>query len=226
MYKKLSVLFLFLLVFLSACRNATGVTQSPASGGEETDAQIANPASENCIQQGGKLDIRKDADGEVGICVFPNGKECEEWALKRGECSPDDDKQAGVYRNGDYGFSLDYPSTWSLEEKAAGEKTPFTLLLKRDQVSLSIQVKRESEDKEFNAAAPQGGEISQEGAWKLSGQEAPLQVLRLEGKIRSASAVFTRDEFKIRCQVDDNAGSEIPADYLQEAARIVASLHW
>ena len=51
--------------------------------------QLANPASVNCGKLGGKLVIRKLADGsEVGICSFANGRQCEEWALYRNECGP------------------------------------------------------------------------------------------------------------------------------------------
>ena len=50
--------------------------------------QISNPASENCIRQGGKLEIYKSrSQGEYALCVFPDGSQCEEWALYRGECS-------------------------------------------------------------------------------------------------------------------------------------------
>ncbi len=50
---------------------------------------IANPASQYCVDHGGTLEIRKSAEGnEVGICVFPNGSECEEWAYYRGQCQP------------------------------------------------------------------------------------------------------------------------------------------
>ncbi len=53
------------------------------------EAGIANPASVYCEKQGGKLEIRTDSSGgQVGICVFPNGSECEEWAYFRGECAP------------------------------------------------------------------------------------------------------------------------------------------
>jgi putative hemolysin len=53
----------------------------------EPGANIANPASENCVQQGGAVSIQKNSDGsEYGLCVFPDGKQCEEWALLRGEC--------------------------------------------------------------------------------------------------------------------------------------------
>jgi len=52
-------------------------------------AGLANPASVNCFNQGGKLEIRKDADGgEYGVCIFNDKSECEEWALFRGECKP------------------------------------------------------------------------------------------------------------------------------------------
>jgi putative hemolysin len=50
----------------------------------------ADPASVHCADLGGKPVLRKKSDGTVyGICVFPNGHECEEHALLRGDCSPD-----------------------------------------------------------------------------------------------------------------------------------------
>ncbi len=46
-----------------------------------------NPASIFCQDQGGKVEIRDDASGgQVGICIFADGSECEEWALFRGDC--------------------------------------------------------------------------------------------------------------------------------------------
>lgn len=49
---------------------------------------IANPASVNCEEKGGTLEIRNDASGgQVGYCKFSNGTECEEWAYFRGECA-------------------------------------------------------------------------------------------------------------------------------------------
>jgi uncharacterized protein len=50
---------------------------------------LANPASVNCVKQGGQLQIVDTSAGQVGICRFPNGKQCEEWALLRGECKVD-----------------------------------------------------------------------------------------------------------------------------------------
>lgn len=57
--------------------------------GGQVVADMPNPASAYCADQGGKLDIRKNAAGaEVGICVFPDGSECDEWAFFRNECQP------------------------------------------------------------------------------------------------------------------------------------------
>jgi len=48
---------------------------------------MPNPASVYCTQKGNKLEIRTAADGsQSGICVFPDGSTCDEWAYFRGEC--------------------------------------------------------------------------------------------------------------------------------------------
>ncbi|MFA4826390.1 MAG: DUF333 domain-containing protein [Methanoregula sp.] len=55
-----------------------------------TSSGLANPASVNCGKVGGKIEIRKDAQGnEYGMCTFTNGTSCDEWALFRNEgCKP------------------------------------------------------------------------------------------------------------------------------------------
>jgi putative hemolysin len=56
-------------------------------GGE---AGLPNPASVYCEEHGGRLEIRSAADGgQYGVCLFPDGSECEEWAFYRGECGPE-----------------------------------------------------------------------------------------------------------------------------------------
>ncbi|MDO8241068.1 MAG: DUF333 domain-containing protein [Candidatus Moranbacteria bacterium] len=50
-------------------------------------SRIANPASINCTQEGGQLEIRTGNDGgQVGFCKFSDGSECEEWQFFQGEC--------------------------------------------------------------------------------------------------------------------------------------------
>ena len=50
-------------------------------------ARLANPASVYCEENEGRLELRQDeSGGQVGICMFEDGSECEEWAYYRGEC--------------------------------------------------------------------------------------------------------------------------------------------
>ena len=70
----------------------TPASKPPADKAATKRTGLANPASVNCEKKGGKLEIRKGKKGEYGVCKFPNGKECEEWALFRGKCSPEDEK--------------------------------------------------------------------------------------------------------------------------------------
>ena len=52
-------------------------------------ANMPNPASVYCEQKGNELEIHTAADGsQSGICVFPDGSTCDEWAYYRGECGP------------------------------------------------------------------------------------------------------------------------------------------
>ncbi|MEM2908687.1 MAG: DUF333 domain-containing protein [Candidatus Bilamarchaeaceae archaeon] len=53
---------------------------------EEQTSEIANPAATNCANKGYQYEIRTDAEGgQYGVCIY-EGKECDEWALFRGEC--------------------------------------------------------------------------------------------------------------------------------------------
>src|SRR5512134_271178 len=52
-------------------------------------ANMPNPASVYCEEQGNRSEIRTTADGsQSGACIFPDGSECDEWAYFRGECRP------------------------------------------------------------------------------------------------------------------------------------------
>lgn len=62
-------------------------------------ANIPNPASVFCEENGGTVDIRTNEDGsQVGYCLFEDGSECEEWAYYRNECKPGDsiEKEIGM----------------------------------------------------------------------------------------------------------------------------------
>jgi uncharacterized protein len=62
--------------------NVTIQATTPATG----STGMANPASVNCGRIGGTTEIKTAADGgQYGMCSFPNGTSCEEWALFRNE---------------------------------------------------------------------------------------------------------------------------------------------
>lgn len=104
-------------------------------------ADMPNPAAAACVEQGFVSEIRAAADGsQYGVCIFPDGSECDEWAYYRGECGPasqngntpsptviptalpiDPSLYQGwwTYTHAVYGFSLMLPEDWIVEEIAA-----------------------------------------------------------------------------------------------------------
>ncbi|MFN2120940.1 MAG: DUF333 domain-containing protein [Anaerolineales bacterium] len=69
------------LMLLAAC--------SPNEAATPEKIGLPNPASGFCVDHGGRLDLRTGPGGGVlGVCVFPDGSECEEWAYFRAECRP------------------------------------------------------------------------------------------------------------------------------------------
>ena len=90
---------------------------------------LSNPASAYCKQHGYTLEIRAATDGnQSGVCVFPDGSECDEWAYYRGECKPTgvqeptgtpespmstpvyDSQGWKIYHNDELGYSFHYPA--------------------------------------------------------------------------------------------------------------------
>ena len=53
---------------------------------------MPNPASVNCINNSGTLEIIDGTGGQYGMCTFPDGSKCEEWSYFKGTCSPTHDK--------------------------------------------------------------------------------------------------------------------------------------
>jgi putative hemolysin len=83
---KMKRLFIFtiILMTLTAC-----ATPQPQAG-------MPNPASVYCEQNGNTLEVRTAEDGsQYGICVFPDGSTCDEWAYFRGECGPATEASGG-----------------------------------------------------------------------------------------------------------------------------------
>lgn len=85
MTRKMMLTF-FVLVWAAFAASCNDGQASPTP-----QANMPNPASVYCEQNGGKLELRQDETGGVaGTCIFPDGSECDEWAYFRGECKPGD----------------------------------------------------------------------------------------------------------------------------------------
>ncbi len=129
----------------------------PTPGPSAEGAALPNPASAFCEQQGYQSEIRTAADGsQSGVCIFPDGSECDEWAYFRGECAPgaaqvsahgagetlpaayspglvtpDPSAYNGWLRYADehYAFAFRYPPEWEAELDLRSDSTLYQHLL-------------------------------------------------------------------------------------------------
>lgn len=77
---------IIVLLTLTACTVPQVKTPEPAAA-DESQVNIPNPAAVYCEQNGYEYEIRDAEDGsQSGVCVFPDGSSCDEWAYFRGEC--------------------------------------------------------------------------------------------------------------------------------------------
>ena len=86
--------FMLLMLLCASCTAApeeetTGAPAAEATAIPDTpQAELPNPASVYCEEQGNVLEIQTAEDGsQTGVCQFPDGSECEEWAFFRQECA-------------------------------------------------------------------------------------------------------------------------------------------
>ncbi len=78
--------FTIILMALTACTARQVQTPEPTAT-DIPQVNMPNPASVYCVQNGNKLEIQMASDGsQSGVCIFPDGSTCDEWAYFRGEC--------------------------------------------------------------------------------------------------------------------------------------------
>jgi len=80
---------------LTAVTILSGCNAQPPNE-QDQPLNMPNPASVYCEEQGGRLDMRETSSGTIGVCIFPDETECEEWAYFRGECQPGDSRESGA----------------------------------------------------------------------------------------------------------------------------------
>jgi putative hemolysin len=192
---------------------------------------MANPASVNCIAQGGKLEIRTDnTGGQYGMCLFPDGSECEEWALFRGECNPGQSNQGQGplppprYINEKYGFMIDPPIEWSI-----ATSDDHRVILVNNGFYLFIGNRWVDEEMEpFRTGMP-AGDFVDSGTYTLIGQAVPRQYLIFEGKIKLVYYAGAMEVGKLRLGIwlDTREGDyktiDIPVEMIAKADAVLAT---
>jgi putative hemolysin len=69
------------------CLSMAIAEQSAGQASPQPPPAVANPASVRCIDSGGTLRLERLPDGgQYGVCLFVDNRQCEEWALFRGDC--------------------------------------------------------------------------------------------------------------------------------------------
>lgn len=86
-FSKIFTILILAAVLFGGCSPNQPQEPAPNNNG---GIGMANPASVYCTEQGYTLEMRQNENGEYGVCIFPDGSECEEWAYFRNECQPGD----------------------------------------------------------------------------------------------------------------------------------------
>ncbi len=175
----------------------------------EPEAGLPNPASVYCEGQGYTLEIRTDESGaQYGVCILPDGSECEEWAFYRGECGPATPTASqpeptptlanpsptpenpypgwASYADAEYGFTFYYPPTWSLEKVPVSQDPRGTwargVALRQGMFRLLIHYQRSTEEFLMGPGGLPAGDLEERGTVTVMGQPVVKQVLTYEGK--------------------------------------------
>jgi putative hemolysin len=192
----------FTLVLLMGSALAAACSLAPRS--PTPAVNLPNPASVYCEHQGGHLVFRQVAAGGVaGVCVFPDGSECEEWAYLRGECGPGKQSSAfptstelptplpidpaayqgwWTYTHPVYNFSLRLPEDWLVEAVTTSDPLLRGHLLRLHpqaevaQESIRLTFRRVGEETLLWPTGVGQGEFIPQGALAIAGQPA-LRVL-------------------------------------------------
>jgi uncharacterized protein len=83
MSQKIVLYLLASLFLLSVC--LVGCVPK-ANQPENQPAGLANPASVYCQGLGFKEETRQNELGQYGVCIFPDGSECDTWDFLAGRC--------------------------------------------------------------------------------------------------------------------------------------------
>ncbi len=217
------IVYFTIAVMLVGCVSSSDVTgtSEPTPAAE---MNLPNPASAYCEDQGYALEIVTTADGsQGGLCIFPDGSQCDEWAYFRGECQPGDSLPSAVvaatpesdlpqpeeptpsqgdavsptefptpvpiapadyqgwwqYTHTEYGFSIQLPPDWAVEEITTADPLMDGHLLmlhpqpkKPQGAQIRMTFRRVGEDVLLWPTGVGQGEFIHQGTLDVAGQPA------------------------------------------------------
>ncbi|MBI5962305.1 MAG: DUF333 domain-containing protein [Chloroflexi bacterium] len=188
------------MLFAPASCTALQTPPTPAPVSTEIpQPNMPNPASVYCEEHGNKLEIRTAADGsQSGVCIFPDGSECDEWAYFRRECGPA--SQSGsvpteistpfpidpadyqgwwTYTHAVYGFSIMLPEDWSVDETTVNDPlmNGHMLNLYTEGLNIRMTFRRTGEETLLWPTGVGAGEFIQQGTLDVAGQPAQRLLL-------------------------------------------------
>jgi len=82
------------------CPDGSGVGRNWKLNCEFDSCPELNPATEFCLSEDGRIEIRGENIGGNRFCVLPSGTECEEWAFYKNVCG-DKEKSADPAKTDD-----------------------------------------------------------------------------------------------------------------------------
>lgn len=89
----IATLLFMLLLTKSMLDSKRAQTEAQQTATGEQEAALSNPASLNCKEKGGDIEVVTKKDGgQFSTCVF-DGYACEEWAFLREECNFKEDSK-------------------------------------------------------------------------------------------------------------------------------------
>jgi putative hemolysin len=191
---------LTIILILTSCALQPQPTSAPVST-DAPQADMPNPASTFCEEQGYRIEIRTAADGsQSGYCIFPDGSECDEWSYFRGECGPSllavssaaltslptalpidpvDYQGWWTYTHPVHGFSIMLPDGWVVNEVTSNDAlmNGHTLTLGGQVTtgwteSIRMTFRRTGEDIPLWPTGVGPGEFVEQGSLEVAGEPA------------------------------------------------------
>lgn len=193
---KKTLIFTLLMLILTSCSPTDSQSESQSNASDVPQANLPNPASVYCEEQGYTVEIRTAEDGsQSGYCIFSDGSECDEWAYFRGECAPanqsgsensptaiptvvpvDPNDYQGwwTYTHQQYGFSILLPEDWKVEEITTGDPlmNGHLLNLYTEGVNIRMTFRLVGEDVLLWPTGVGEGEFVEQGTLNIADQPA------------------------------------------------------